>query len=164
MFIPAISFSFGHRQVSPQSGVQQPKNDVQGLAQSLKAGDLAAAQKSFAAVQQGLQSVQSAQQSNQTTGSTNSTNPTISTDIQGLSQSLSSGDLTGAQKALAALQQDLQTAQASYGHHHHQQTVGASQAASLYANNGNSTNTTNTTSNTAVSSLLSAANAINVSA
>lgn len=160
MFIPAISFSFGHRQVSPQSGGQQPKNDVQGLAQSLKAGGLAATQKSFAAVQQGLQSVQSAQQSNQTTGSTNSTNP-ISTDIQGLSQSLSSGNLTGAQKALAALQQDLQTAQASYGHQHQQQAVGASQAASLYANNGN---TTNTSSNTAVSSLLSAANAINVSA
>ncbi len=161
MILPAIGISFGHHQVSQQQGVQQQKNVVQGLSQSLNAGDLASAQKSFAAVQQDLQSVQSAQQSSQSTDSTKSTN-SISTDIQGLSQSLNSGDLTGAQKALAALQQDLQTAQATHGHHHHH-PVSASQAASLYANNGTDTSGTSS-SNSDISSLLTTGSGVHVSA
>ena len=162
MILPAIGISFGQHQASQQQGVQPLKNNVQGLSQSLKAGGLAAAQKSFAAVQQDLQAVQSAQQSSQAITSTDSTKA-ISTDIQGLSQSLKSGDLTGAQKALASLQQDLQSPQASQGHHHHH-AVSASQAASMYAKNGANPSGTANLINHDISSQLSAGSGVNVSA
>jgi len=105
-----------------QNSNKQGRQDFQALAQSLQNGDLAGAQKAFAAFQQDMASSQIGQQDN-------GANP-ISTDIQALSQSLNTNDLSGAQKALAQLQQDMQSqqvGQAGRHHHHHRHRMDASQ-------------------------------------
>ena len=88
-------------QNSGTSNLQQRRQEFQALGQALQSGDLAGAQKAFAALNPtASNSTQSAQpaQSN--------------SNISQLAQALQSGDLAGAQKAFAAMQ--------SQGHHHHQ--------------------------------------------
>jgi hypothetical protein len=105
-----------------QGGNRQGRQDYLQLAQSLQAGDLAGAQKAFAALQQDMASSPLGQQANNA--------KPISTDIQALSQSLNANDLSGAQTALSQLQQDLQTlqvGQAGRHHHHHHHHMDASQ-------------------------------------
>jgi hypothetical protein len=125
MSISGISFVNSLYLDNLQGGNRQGRQDFLELTQSLKAGDLAGAQKAFAALQQDMASSPIGQQANDSNQ--------ISTDIQALSQSLNANDLTGAQKALAQLQQDMQTLQVGqtgrHHHHHHHHRVDAGQTA-----------------------------------
>jgi|GEM_PF-3780924 hypothetical protein len=134
MLVTGVSFSFGQNRIGPQPGLQPSQNNLQGLAQNLKSGDLSGANQAFAALQKELQNVQSSQEVNQISTSSNQ----LSTDVQGLAQSLQSGDLAGAQKALAALEQDLQNAGLIHPGTHHL-AVGPSQAAAAYSHGSNVT-------------------------
>jgi hypothetical protein len=118
------------------SQISQGAKDLADLQSALNSGDVAAAQKSFASLQQDLQNTTKAGQNhpqqsttdNSTTpsaGATTTTSPNsrISQglkDFQTLQTALNAGDLAGAQQAFAALQQDLQNVgQARHHHHHH---------------------------------------------
>jgi DNA-binding FadR family transcriptional regulator len=92
-------------QSSGTSNLQQRRQEFQALGQALKAGDLAGAQKAFAALNPNASS------STQPTQSAQSS----SNNFSQLAQALQSGDLAGAQKAFAAI-----TSSHGHGHHHHQ--------------------------------------------
>ncbi|MGA3115010.1 MAG: hypothetical protein ABSF90_11340 [Syntrophobacteraceae bacterium] len=89
-----------------QSGQQQ--SNWSALANALQSGDLAGAQKAFAALQTNHHHHHHSGGS-QGTGSDSDGNSTINSDFNTLAQSLQSGNLTGAQQAFAALQQDIQS-------------------------------------------------------
>jgi hypothetical protein len=89
-------------QSSLQTRLQQLKSDFTDLEKSLNSGDLAVAQKAFAALQQDMQNV------GQQTGGNNQ----LTNDLVALGNDLQSGDLTGAQKAFATLMQDMESGSA----------------------------------------------------
>jgi len=114
MSISRVSSATSAYQADVQSALQRLKNDFMDLAESLDSGDLAAAQKAFAALMQDLQSAGQAQSSDQTGGAGQQTY-----DFGALAKALTSGDLAGAQKAFAALTQDIQNTRPTHHHHHH---------------------------------------------
>ena len=116
MSISGISSTTSAYQADAQSALQRQKNDFMDLAESLDSGDLATAQKAFAALMQDLQSASAgqAQSSDQTGTTSQQTN-----DVGALAKALKSGDLAGAQKAFAALTQDIQGTGRAHHHHHH---------------------------------------------
>jgi hypothetical protein len=89
---------------------------------------------------QGISSSQAPSQSSATTSTsisnTSSTASTpapagpLSTDFQTLGQALQSGDLTGAQNALAQMEQDAQQIGGMHHHHHHHHYSAGTQSAS----------------------------------
>jgi hypothetical protein len=84
-----------------QSRAQQINQDFKQLSSSLQAGDMAAAQKAYSAMQQLLPNqAQSGQQA--PSGSS-----PISSDFKALGQALQSGDLSSAQSAFSQLKTDL---------------------------------------------------------
>jgi len=113
MSISGISSTTSAYQADVQSALQRLKTDFMDLAESLDSGDLAAAQKAFAALMQDLQSAGQAQSSDQTGTTSQQTN-----DLGALAKALKSGDLAGAQKAFAVLTQDIQNARPTHRHHH----------------------------------------------
>ena len=125
----------------------QGAKDLQALQGALTSGDVSGAQQAFAALKQDIQgagqaghhhhrhggSVDKDKQATSANSSTSSQNPSQEAqDFQTLQSALSSGDLSGAQQAFAALQKDLQaTGQAGQHLHHHGGSVnGTTQAAS----------------------------------
>ena len=114
MSISGISSTTSAYQADAQSALQRQKNDFMDLAESLDSGDLATAQKAFAALMQDLQSAGQAQSSDQTGTTSQQTN-----DVGALAKALKSGDLAGAQKAFAALTQDIQGTGRAHHHHRH---------------------------------------------
>ena len=123
------------------SQISQGAKDLADLQSALNSGDVAAAQKSFASLQEDLQNTAKAGQphplhsatDNSTKQSavaitTTSPNSRISRglkDFQTLQTALSTGDLAGAQQAFAALQQDLQNVGRAGHHHHHHHGSGS---------------------------------------
>ena len=114
MSISGISSTTSAYQADVQSALQRLKTDFMDLAESLDSGDLAAAQKAFAALMQDLQSAGQEQSSDQTGAAGQQTY-----DLGALAKALTSGDLAGAQKAFAALTQDIQGTGRAHRHHHH---------------------------------------------
>lgn len=88
-----------------QAEFKKMRTDFKALSTAMKSGDLAGAQKAYAALQ--------LDQSNMP----NQTNTPLGQDISNLGSALSAGDMTGAQKAFATLQQDAQ--KLHQGHHNH---------------------------------------------
>ena len=92
------------------------KKQLQQLSQDLKTGDLAAAQKDYATVQQNLKKAVGTPVPNQLinpqhhygNGGTSSSQTSLLQEINQLGQSLTSNDLSGAQQAYSTLQQQLQ--------------------------------------------------------
>lgn len=117
-----------------QSGLsaafKQRKQDFSTLANALSSGDLQGAQQAFASLQQDMQAIQQARGA-QGAGPDGNFNGNAQNgqggaqgaasqrqqDFSALASALSSGDLQGAQKAFATLQQDMQALR--QGHHHH---------------------------------------------
>jgi hypothetical protein len=102
---------------SLQTLLMQPKQDLQALQTDLSSGNLVGAQKDFATFTQDAWNL--FQNSNNKQSGAQIAPSQVSTDLQALQSALSSGNLTAAQKAFAAFQQDLQTAAAGRKHHHH---------------------------------------------
>jgi len=113
----------------------QRKQDFQSLADALKSGNLADAQKAFAQLQS--DGVKTGQAQN-----TNSQGSSQSSPLQALATALQNGDLTGAQQAFAQLQQGMKA-----HHHHHHQGSGSAQTNST-SQVGSSTDTGDGTSST----------------
>ena len=93
------------------------KQQLQQLSQDLKTGDLAAAQKDYATVQQNLKKAVGTPAPNQIInphhhfgGGSSSNQTSLLQDINQLGQSLASNDISGAQQAYSTLQQQLQQA------------------------------------------------------
>ena len=97
-----------------QGSAQNPfSNDLSGIGQALQSGDLKKAQDAFATLQQDMMSVQGHHHHRHhhkvSAGNQGNGQNTLATDFQTLGQALQAGDLSGAQKAFAQLQQDAQT-------------------------------------------------------
>ena len=94
-----------------QAGIGQSIKDFQSIGAALQSGNLTSAQTALAAIQKDFQAVtQSAATTSSGTAAATQpfgTNTQANTDFQTLTNSLKSGDLTGAQKAFASLQTDL---------------------------------------------------------
>jgi hypothetical protein len=125
----------------------QGAKDFQALQSALGSGDMAGAQQAFAAMQKDLQGAgwtgrrhhhhgDSATSTTQAAQGSSSASTQKSSqgaqDLQALQTALTSGDLSGAQQAFAALKQDLQaTGRAGHHRHHHGGSVNnTTQAAS----------------------------------
>jgi len=116
MTISAISSSNSVYQSDMTAKLAQRKQDFQSLADALKSGNLADAQKAFAQLQSDGVNTGQAQNSNSQTTSQSS-------PLQALGSALQNGDLAGAQQAFAQLQQNMK----AHHHHHHQQGAGSAQ-------------------------------------
>lgn len=91
---------------SGQSQSSQQQSALDQLGQALQSGDLAGAQQAFAALKTSHHHHHSG--GTQGTGGDSGGSSTIKNDFNTLATALQSGDLTGAQKAFATLQQDMQ--------------------------------------------------------
>jgi hypothetical protein len=152
-------------QSSPLSDAfKQSKQDFAALGSALQSGDLAGAQKAFAALQQDKSTISQARggQGSDSDGSSSTVSQTAQSSQSGtssvqdlmnqLKQALGSGDLQGAQQAFASLQQNMQASR-GHGHHHH---GGGSQS--------NTTSSTGTTSATATTGSTAQTSGISVTA
>ena len=92
---------------------KQQRQDFGALSKALGSGDLAGAQKAFAALQQDMQKMQQTKGA----GSQAGQNSAVKTDMDALASALNSGDVSGAQKAFAAVQQDMKNAHKGVHHH-----------------------------------------------
>ena len=88
-----------------QAGAPPPKNDFLALSQALKNGNLAAAQKAYA-------SIENAQKNG---GPKPPADSAIAKDFAALGDALDSGDVDGAKAAFTALQNDFQALRAEGG-------------------------------------------------
>ncbi|MGB8275635.1 MAG: hypothetical protein WCF16_10250 [Alphaproteobacteria bacterium] len=129
MSVDPISSGLGGLQSARLTQFVQTRNYFSQLAQSLTSGDLSGAQQAFTSLQQILQS------SGQAGAQGDKNNPSgqskIQQDLATVGQALQSGDIAGAQKAFASLQQDLQAARLA--HHHH---GGGAKPADVASNSG----------------------------
>ncbi|MGA2227494.1 MAG: hypothetical protein ABSH41_23910 [Syntrophobacteraceae bacterium] len=91
---------------SGQSQSTQQQSALNQLGQALQSGDLAGAQQAFAALKTSHHHHHSGGTQGTSGGSGGSS--TIGNDLNTLATALQSGDLAGAQKAFATLQQDMQ--------------------------------------------------------
>jgi hypothetical protein len=107
---------------SQQSGIKQTKADFQALSTALQSGDLSGAQTAFAQLQKDnpriAQALNSSSGSSASSG-TSSSGSSPTSALQSLGSALQNGDLSGAQAALAQVQQNAPTQHAGHGHHHH---------------------------------------------
>lgn len=158
MSTSSISLLSASTQSQTLTLAQQIQQDFKQLAGSLQSGDLAGAQKAYAALQkllpsQSQNSTSSTQSSSQSSSS--STNPIVN-DFNALGKALQSGDLTAAQSAFSTLQSDLKSQsqssttgalmQAMRPHHHHHA------AAAHQGSDGDSDSTSSSTSTSSSSS------------
>ncbi len=135
MNVSSISSGNNSYQASISSEYQQRRQDFKALQNALQQGDLSGAQSAFASLQSNISGLSKPQNSS---SNANSQQNQAKQDFQALQTALQSGDLTSAQKAFATLQQDMKTARASRGHHHHR-------AGGASATNPESTTPTSTT-------------------
>lgn len=120
------------------------RSELQQLGQDLQSGNLTAAQQDFATLTQRMFSsstTAAGSSSNTSTSSTSSaSSPTgtgsILQDLKTLGADLQSGDLSAAQQAYSALQQDILSAGKGHHHHHH----GGQGSTATDANGGMSAN------------------------
>ena len=165
MSTSSISLLSASTQSQTLTLAQQIQQDFKQLAGSLQSGDLAGAQKAYAALQkllpsQSKNSTSSTQSSSQSSSS--STNPIVN-DFNALGKALQSGDLTAAQSAFSTLQSDLKSQsqssttgalmQAMRPHHHHhaaaaQDSDGDSDSTSSSTSTSSSSSTSSTSSST----------------
>ena len=101
---------------STSSGIfKQRSQDFKALSAALQSGNLADAQKAYAAFQKDVQNG-----TQNSTGNSTSAQPAkVTSDLQALSDALKSGDVTSAQKAFATLKKDLVALRGAHGHHGH---------------------------------------------
>ena len=97
-----------------QSRFKQFKENWDALEKALSSGDLTAAQQAFAVVKQDIQSIRQGQGNKAIMQGNKTQQP--DQNMQNLEKALSSGNLTAAQQAFAALKQ--QGAQGTHHHHH----------------------------------------------
>ena len=110
--------SIGKTQGAQQSGTGGPPDNLAAIGDALQKGDITGAQNALQTLQKDMQQTRQMQAGNQTKGAhhhhhhhhsggaqNSASNPF--TDLSAIGSALQSNDLTGAQKAFAALQQDL---------------------------------------------------------
>ena len=161
MSTSSISLLSASTQSQTLTLAQQIQQDFKQLAGSLQSGDLAGAQKAYAALQKLLPS-QSQNSTSSSQSSSSSTNPIVN-DFNALGKALQSGDLTAAQSAFSTLQSDLKSQsqssttgalmQAMRPHHHHhaaaaQDSDGDSDSTSSSPSTSSSSSTSSTSSST----------------
>jgi len=119
MSVSSISSSTAINRADWRSTVKQGKQDFSQLLGALQSGDVSGAQQAYAAMQQLLPGFQSSTQAAAASGSSAASGSTpanaIGTDFSELGAALGAGSLTGAQEAVAKLQQDAQ----AYRQDHH---------------------------------------------
>lgn len=116
----------------------QQRQDFQALASAVNAGDISQAQQALSGLQGDTQTTPATTSSSeQTSQSGSGFGVQIKADFSSLLSAVQSGDITGAQKALASLQQDSNSAsqgangegQTLHHHHHHHGEGGESSGA-----------------------------------
>lgn len=146
MSISSVSNNTTPLQTSQMSGAfKQRKQDFAALGSALQAGDLAGAQKAYAALQQDTQGIGQARggqgDKDDTTQTAQSGTTSTKDMMDQLKQALSTGDMQGAQQAYAAIQQKMQANQ-SQGHHHHHHGSGSQSGSSSTTSAANTTTST----------------------
>ena len=100
------------------------RQNFRGLENALLNGDLSGAQSAFASLQQLVSGAQGSANPKSILSQLGQSNSLLAQDMQALSSALSANDLSGAQKAFAKLQQDMESvgqangaSRAHHGHH-----------------------------------------------
>lgn len=148
MSISSVSSSSAFQPSQISDVFKQRKQDFTALANALQSGDLAGAQKAFAAMQQDSQAISQAQGGQAGAGNAVQAGPSSQSGatsmgdlMNQLKQALSSGDLQGAQQAFASIQQSK-----GHGHHHHHGGGSQPSAASTVSMSNSSSSPSATTS------------------
>ncbi len=145
----------------------QRRQDFQTLASAVSSGDLPQAQQALNAFQAIAETPHATGgSSGQTSQGGSGLGVQIKMDFSALSSAVQSGDITGAQKALASLQQDSRLAgqsgsdgsQTSQVHHHHHHGGGGETAST--ASSGSSTTGDQTSSNSSTGDASALVNAL----
>lgn len=111
MSIDAISLNSGPLLDSWRGTINQWKQGLGQLSDSLQSGDLAGAQST-------LESLVKLHQRNEGRRPANSGNPTLQADFEALGKAIGSGDLSSAQNAFATLQTDMKAARQEFQSKH----------------------------------------------
>jgi len=151
MSVSSVSSDPTVYQNSASRPFQQVRKDFAALGKALNSGSsdaLTTAQSAFQKLQSDLVQMQQVQLQQTQSGQQTGANSQFSTDLAALEKAVQSGDLSGAQKAFAALQSDLlqvrQVPQTQNG----QQTQSVQQTQEAHHHHGGSAqNAQNTTSN-----------------
>ncbi len=107
MTISNLQSSNGYYQTGQTNSYGSVRQSFQQLGTAISSGNLSDAQTALTAILQNLPN-----------GQGNSKNQ-IGSDLQSLQSAIKSGDVSSTQKAYSTLQNDMQTAKTSRGHHHH---------------------------------------------
>lgn len=113
-----------------QSRFQQIQQQFSALGNALSTGNLQGAQTAFASLQ-ALQPQPNGQSTSPATSNSQTPQNGFQSALASLGQSLSTGDLSGAQKAFSQLQSLAKTQHK--GHHHHRDSDGGSSSSSSSA-------------------------------
>lgn len=117
----------------------QFKSDMQSLISAVKSGDMTGAQTALKALQSDASTAQASGGAVPYSAGSTSSSPTD--DFQALINAVKSGDTTGAQNALAKLQDDMSAVGGGHHHHHHHHG-GASSATAAGATTTDTATTT----------------------
>lgn len=144
MSVSGISSTTDATQTDWQSTLSQRQQYFNALDQALQSGNLTAAQSAYSSLQQ---LAPTGSQSSTSTSSSNGTSTSsLGSDFSALGKALQSGDLAGAQKAFAQVQQDMQTTRTGHHHHHHHQSQAATGSTATRDTSG-TTSSTSTSGN-----------------
>ena len=137
--ISSVYNTYQTYQTNSQNNFSQVRQGFKNLASALQSGDLTGAQQAFAALQQLLPDPSA---SNQTqTGQSGSGQNQFATDLNAVGQALKNGDVSGAKKAFATLEQDMQSVQGHRHHHRHHHGSSSTQSADSATANSSSQST-----------------------
>jgi len=135
-------------QASQTNSYGSIRQDINQLSTALSSGNISNAQSVFADLLQSLQTGGTSSASSLSSTSTTSNSNPVASDLQTLQAALKSGDVSTAQKALAALQKDMQSVQGvkkgGHRHHHKMSTDQSSTSTTTGATSTSSTSTQNT--------------------
>ena len=146
--ISSVDNTYQTYQANWQDNFSQVRLGFQNLASALQSGNLADAQSAFTALTQLLPNSSAGSAGDPTqNGQSGSGQNQFAADFSAVGQALQKGDLSGAQKAFATLQQDMPSVQGRHHHHRHhhgsantQGTDSATSNSSAQSTNGSGQN------------------------
>jgi hypothetical protein len=144
MSVSGISSTTDVTQTDWQSTLSQRQQYFNVLSQALQSGNLTEAQSAYSSLEQ--LGPTSSQSSTSTSSSNGTSTSSLGSDFSALGKALQSGDLAGAQKAFAQVQQDMKTTGAGHHHHHHHQSQAAASSTTTQDTSG-TTSSTSTSGN-----------------
>jgi urate oxidase len=156
MSVSGIMSTGFYQPSSIQNSFQQRRAEFQQLGQDLQSGNVTAAQQDYAELTASTSGASSssttAATATSSSSSTASSASSLAQEFTALGQALQTGNLSAAQQAYSAMQQDAQSISQTQGHHHHHHHHSGASSNSQTSTDGSSSSTSSTSTTGASSS------------